>query len=251
METIEFKNVAGIALINARANDTEGWFVFDTGAMQTVLNKNYFPKLEGDKRQIAIYDSGMTGTGAMEARLDKLVIEKRTVRAIPVILTDMSYVEAGLRAVEPEVRVYGSIGLDAFGRLPILMDYGRSRLTVEPDISADGAEKIPLSLEALPVINVTVSGEEHRFVLDTGANTCLVAGELSEKIDSSPMPDAPGVSVIPKMTVGTHEYSDVATVFTDISHIRSRVEADGVIGYQILSPQLSLLDLPNSALYLF
>lgn len=251
METIGFKNVAGIALINARANGTEGRFVFDTGAMETVLNKNYFPELEGDERNIAVYDGGMTGAGAMEARLDRLVIGKRTVHGLPVILTDMSYVEAGLRAVEPDIRVYGSLGLDAFGGAPILMDYGSSQLTVEPDVSVDGAEKIPLSPEALPVINVTVSGEEHRFVLDTGANTCLVAGELSDKIASSPMPDAPGVSVIPKVTVGTHEYGDVAAVFTDISHIRSRVEADGVIGYQILSPQISLLDIKNSALYLF
>ena len=40
METIAFKDLAGIVLIPAQANGIEGWFAFDTGAMQTALNSH-------------------------------------------------------------------------------------------------------------------------------------------------------------------------------------------------------------------
>lgn len=104
---------------------------------------------------------------------------------------------------------------------------------------------------ALPVISLKIADEPYKFVLDTGANTCLLSSELVDKVTVSPLQDSPGVYVIPKIKVGTHEYRDVNAVFTDISHIRAKVDADGVIGSQILSEQRSLLDFANNALYLF
>lgn len=89
------------------------------------------------------------------------------------------------------------------------------------------------------------------MILDTGANTCLLSGELSGKIETSPVPNSPGVCTIPLIKAGGREYVDVTAAFTDLSHIQKRVDVDGVIGYQILSKQLSLLDFPNGALYLF
>ena len=167
------------------------------------------------------------------------------------IFTDMAYVENSLRTVEPDIRFLGSIGMEAFGDVPILLDYQRSAITVAPDVSTEGAERIPLSMEALPVITLELAGEPHRFLLDTGANTCLLASELSDKIAASPLSDPPGGYLIPKIRAGAHEYQNVDAVFTDIAYIRDRVDVDGVIGYQILSAQRSLLDLPNAALYLF
>ena len=42
MIKIPYKLVNGIMLIPATANDKEGFFAFDTGAMQTAINKAYF-----------------------------------------------------------------------------------------------------------------------------------------------------------------------------------------------------------------
>lgn len=133
----------------------------------------------------------------------------------------------------------------------MLVDYKRSMITLGPDIDTNDAEKIPLSMEALPIITLELAGEPHRFVLDTGANTCLLSGELSGKIEVSPVPDSPGVCTTPLIKVGRREYADVLAVFTDLSHIQSRVNVDGVISRQVISKQLMLLDFPNDALYLF
>ena len=48
MLKIPYKLVAGIMLIPVTANEKEGFFAFDTGAMQTAVNKAHFPEMQGD-----------------------------------------------------------------------------------------------------------------------------------------------------------------------------------------------------------
>lgn len=45
MQTIAFRLIKGIMLIPATADGQEGYFAFDTGAMQTAVNRAYFPEL--------------------------------------------------------------------------------------------------------------------------------------------------------------------------------------------------------------
>lgn len=251
MREITFKNLAGIILIPARINGTEGWVAFDTGAMQTALNKNYFFELGGKTTEVAKFDGELATTGAMETHLREFSLDGITVNDLSVLLMDMAYVENSLQTIEPGLRFLGSAGIEIVGKTPVLVDYERSMVTLDPEIDTNNTERLPLSMEALPVITLELAGELHRFVLDTGANTCLLSGELSGKIETSPVPNSPGVCTIPLIKAGGREYVDVTAAFTDLSHIQSRVDVDGVIGYQILSKQLSLLDFPNGALYLF
>ena len=251
MEKIEFKNILGIILIEADAGGVEGYFAFDTGAMQTSLNGKYFPELSGENKEVALFNEGMAVNGAVLSTLHELAFGNIKVYDLSVIRMDRDYVENALRTVEPDVRFLGSVGIEAFGGAAILLDYEHSVITVSPDVSTCGVEKLPLYIEGLPVVELEIAGEPHRFVLDTGANTCLLSSELADKIDAAPLADSPGVYVVPEIKAGSRVYKNVNAVFTDISQIRERRDADGVIGYQILSQQLSLLDFPNKALYLF
>ncbi len=251
MRKITFKNLAGIILISARINGIEGWVAFDTGAMQTALNKHYFLELGGETKEIAKFDGEVVTAGAMETHLREFSFDSITVNDLPVLLMDMAYVENSLRTFEPELRFLGSVGIEAVEKAPVLLDYERSTITLNPDIDTNDAEMFPLSMEALPVITLELAGEPHRFVLDTGANTCLLSSELLGKIETFPVPNSPEVCTIPLIKVGGREYANVAAVFSDLSHIQNRVDVDGVIGCQILSKQLSLLDFLNGALYLF
>lgn len=251
MREIIFKNLAGIILIPARINGIEGWAAFDTGAMQTALNKNYFFELGGKTIEVAKFDGEVAAAGAMETHVREISLDGITINDLPVLLMDMAYVENSLRTVEPELCFLGSVGIEAVGKAPVLVDYERSMVTLDPDIDTDGTQRIPLSMEALPVITLELAGKPHRFVLDTGANTCLLSGELSGKIETFPVPNSPGVCTVPLIKAGGREYADVTAAFTDLSHIQKRVDVDGVIGYQIISKQLSLLDFPNGAFYLF
>ena len=251
MEKIDFKNILGIILIKADAGDVEGYFAFDTGAMQTSLNGKYFPELLGEEKEVALFNEGMAVNGAVLSTLHELAFGNIKVYDLPVIRMDMDYVENALRTVEPDIRFLGSVGIEAFGGAAILLNYENSVITVAPDVDTCGAEKLSLYLEGLPVMELEIAGEAHRFVLDTGANTCLLSSELADKIDAAPLADSPGVYVVPEIKAGSRVYKNVNAVFTDISQIRERRDVDGVIGYQILSQQLSLLDFPNKALYLF
>ena len=251
MKEITFKNLAGIILIPARINGIEGWVAFDTGAMQTALNKHYFWGLGGETIEIAKFDREVATTGAIETHLREFSLDGITVNDLPVLLMDMAYVENSLRIFEPEFRFLGSVGIEAVEKAPVLVDYERTTVTLNPIIDTNDAEMFRLSMEALPVITLELAGKSHRFVLDTGANTCLLSSELLGKIETFPVPNSPGSCTIPMIKVGGREYADVTAVFTDLSHIQNRVDVDGVIGYQILSKQLSLLDFPNGALYLF
>lgn len=181
MRSITFKNLAGIILIPAQANGIEGWVAFDTGAMQTALNKKYFLELEGEAIKIAKFDGEVATTGAMETHLREFSLDGITVNDLPVLLMDMAYVENNLRTIDPDFRFLGSVGIEVVRKEPVLVDYARSTVILDPEIDTNDAEKLPLSMEALPVITLELAGEPHRFVLDTGANTCLLSSELSEK----------------------------------------------------------------------
>lgn len=247
---IGFKNLAGIVLLPAVVCGREGWMAFDTGAMETALNKNHFSELEGDSREIAKFDGQVGISGAEETRLHELTVGEITLQELPVLLMDMDYVEKSLRTLEPELCFLGSVGIDAIGRVPVLLDYERSAVTLSPETDTSGADIVPLSMEALPVITLELGGETRRFVLDTGANTCLLSAELSEAFPVTPAEDAPGVYTIPPVRLGGRTYDGVAAVFTDIGRIKERVEVDGVIGYHILSKQPSLLDFQKGELCL-
>lgn len=115
MRDIAFKNLAGIILIPAQVNGIEGWVAFDSGAMQTVLNKNYFFELEGKAIKIAKFDGEVATISAMEAHLCEFSLDGITLDDLPVLLADMAYVENSLRTLDPEFRFLGSIGIEVVG----------------------------------------------------------------------------------------------------------------------------------------
>lgn len=248
---ITFKNLAGIVLLPAVIDGVEGLMAFDTGAMETALNKNRFPGLAGESKEIAKFDGAVGTAGAEELRLSRMTVGGVAVGDTSVLLMDMDYVEKSLRTLEPELCFLGSVGIDAFGRAPVLLDYERFTVTLSPDVDISGAEMFPLSMEALPVVTLRLGGKSRRFVLDTGANTCLLSAELAEAFPVTPVDGAPGVYTIPPVELGGRTFDGVPAVFTDLSHIKSRVDVDGVIGCHILSRQPSLLDFQGERLYLF
>lgn len=77
MQTIAFRLIKGIMLIPATADGQEGYFAFDTGAMQTAVNRAYFPELQGDIIEIAKFTEGVKKTNAEEGMLTSLNVAER------------------------------------------------------------------------------------------------------------------------------------------------------------------------------
>lgn len=70
MQTIASRLIKGIMLLPATADGQEGYFAFDTGAMQTAVNRAYFPELQGDTIEIAKFTEGVKKTNAEGGHAD-------------------------------------------------------------------------------------------------------------------------------------------------------------------------------------
>lgn len=142
------------------------------------------------------------------------------------------------------------MGIDVIRNFSVMMDYGERRITLNPLGGFDKYTCVPLQMELLPTVELEIGGEQYRFVLDTGANTCLLGTALRDRLSVQPVDGAPNVFQISSVSLQDRPYSGVVSVFTDISAIQSKVSVDGVIGYQILSPQRTYFDFSNQRLYL-
>lgn len=112
MEIIHFKNVAGLMLVQGSADGVGGLFVFDTGAMQTSLNKKYFSGFVGKRAEVAVFDKSMSDAVASEIKLREFAVGNITAHGLPAMIIDMSYVEDSLRMVDSDICFYGSVGMD-------------------------------------------------------------------------------------------------------------------------------------------
>ena len=239
--------VAGIVLVEAQAEGQQGFLAFDTGAMQTGLNTKYFSGLSGKAREVAKFSGGLQDASAMDAVAERIAFSGVSVEDWPVLLMDFSYVEDSLRPLFPELRFLGTLGIDIIRSFSVLMDYPKERLVLDPAAPGRPALEVPLELGDLPVVEVTIDGAAYSFVLDTGANTCLLGEELREKVHTAPS-DTPGLMTIPSLAVQGRSFENVPAVFSDLAALQEKVAVQGVIGFSILSPQVSLLDLPKGTL---
>lgn len=249
---IDFKLLQGIILVQATVNDEQGYLAFDTGAMQTALHKKYFSDIQGKELEIAKFSEGIKSDTATEITIRKLSFSNVTLTDCNVILMDLSYVEDTLAAFDPSLRLLGTMGIDIIHNFSVMIDYEKNKITLNPSPSC-GFNKftcVPLRMEALPVVEIEINGEQYNFVLDTGANTCLLGTALQNRFPVRPMDDTPNVFTIPSVSLQNRPYSDIVSVFTDISAIQKKVPVDGVIGYHILSPQRVYLDFSSQKLYL-
>ena len=247
---INFKLLNGIVLVPAVVNDEHGYLIFDTGAMKTGLHKKYFSDIQGKELEIAKFSGEMANDTAIEVTIRSLSFSSVTLTDCNAMLMDLSYVEDSLMTFDPSLRLLGTMGIDIIHNFSAMIDYGENKITLN---SLCGFEKytcVPLQMEALPVIGVEVDGEQYRFVLDTGANTCLLGTALQDRFPVQPVDGAPNVFTISSVSLQNRLYSNIVSVFTDISAIQSKVAVDGVIGYHILSPQRSYFDFSNQKLYL-
>ena len=87
-------------------------------------------------------------------------------------------------------------------------------------------------------------------MLDTGASVCLLGERFRTMPGLTPVPDMPNVMMLPALTVAGKTYAQLMAVLSDITPIQQKVPVEGVIGYQVLSPQQSMLDFRGQRLLL-
>ena len=248
MLKIPFKLVAGIMLISATANGQDGFFAFDTGAMQTAVNKAYFPEMQGEHIDIAKFSEGVKKDTAEEGILSILRFSDIERSDMPVLIMDLMYVENALKAEVPDLKFLGTLGIDVIMNYTVLLDYKTAEITLDPEHGFESQTTISMRDEKLPVIEVEVADRTCDFVLDTGASICLLGQDFQNDPRLTPSSETPNLVTIPVVRVGENVYEEIQATISDISAIKEKVPVEGVIGYQILSSQRSMLDFKNHQL---
>ena len=160
MQTIASRLIKGIMLLPATADGQEGYFAFDTGAMQTAVNRAYFPELQGDTIEIAKFTEGVKKTNAEEGMLTTLNVAGIAREQLPVLLMDLMYVEKELKTVDPEIRFLGTMGIDVIRDYTVLLDYEKQEIVLDPEVPDFAAQReAHMRLEKLPIIPVEIGGE--------------------------------------------------------------------------------------------
>ena len=212
MVKIPYKLVGGILLIPAEANGKEGFFAFDTGAMQTAINKAYFSEIRGEHIDIAKFSEGVKEDAAEEGTLNTLRFSDMELSDVPVLIMDLMYVENALKAAMPDLKFLGTLGIDVIRNYTVLLDYNATEIILDPECGIENQAAIPMQL--------------------------------------IPTPKSPNIVTVPVVRVGENEYVKIKATISNISAIQKKVPVEGVIGYQILSPQRSVLDFKNHRLIL-
>lgn len=242
MLRIPYKLVNGILLIPVVANGKEGFFAFDTGAMQTAINRAHFPEMQGEQIDIAKFTEGVRKSTEAEGVLDSLCFAGTELSKLPVLIMDLMYVENPLKTLLPGLVFLGTLGIDVIRDHTVLLDYQASEIVLDPEEGFENAEEVLLECDNLPVIPVEVCGKTCDFVLDTGASICLLGQSFQDEGQLIPVSETPKIVTIPAVRVGGNEYKNVTATISDITAIRKRVDVEGVIGYQVLSQQRDVLD---------
>lgn len=248
MFNIPYKLVSGIMLISAAANGKEGFFAFDTGAMQTAVNKAYFPEMQGEQISIAKFSEGVKEAAAEEGTLNSLRFSDIEWSDMPVLIMDLMYVENALKDAMPDLKFLGTLGIDVIKNYTVLLDYNAAEIVLDPEYGFENQMTVPMSCEKLPVIKVEAANRTCDFVLDTGASICLLGQSFQDAPELVFNPETPNIATVPVARVGENEYESITAAVSDISAIKKKVPVEGVIGYQVLSPQRSILDFKNHQL---
>ena len=250
MIKIPYKLIAGIMLISVIADGEKGFFAFDSGAMQTAVNKIHFPEMQGKQVNIAKFSEGVKVNVAEEGILNSLYFLEIELSNVPVVIMDLMYVENALKAAMPNIKFLGTLGIDVIKNYTVMLDYNAGEIILDPEQGFESQMTIPLRFENLPVIEVEVADRAYDFVLDTGASVCLLSQTFKDEPQLIHVSEKPPIVTIPVIRVGKNEYKNITATISDISAIKKKVPVAGVIGYQILSPQRSILDFNNNRLIL-
>lgn len=250
MISLDCKIINGIILIPAQADGQSGCFAFDTGAMQTAVNKTHFKDIQGESVDIAKFSQEVVEDCANKGALGSLNFSGVEKHGLPVLIMDLSYVENALKTLESDIRFLGTLGIDVIRNYSVFIDYSVPELILDSERTFDDCTEVPMTLDKLLVISLEIDGRECDFVLDTGANTCLLGKSFEGSPNIKPSSEQADIVNVPAVRVGDREYENITAVISDISAIREKVLVEGVIGYQILAHQRCILDFKENKLLL-
>ncbi len=253
---VDFEALSGHLFVRVML-DGRGPFrmLFDAGGAN-VLTKETAALLAGPGKPVASTVSvGVTSVNGVELAGQRYVVAD---------------IDAFLRRVEGVDDVAGIVGLEWFVRMPVKVDYARSRLTLYDPAQfkyAGTGTRVPVAERGrLPKVKGSLDGNDGLFELDTGSRASLTltpafaARHDLEKRYAVKTEAITGVGVAGPMRtllgrgkmlkLGTVEVpSPVVSIPVDVKTSPASADVAGNAGYGVLRQFAITYDLPNDAVW--
>ena len=270
---IPFTMASKLIKVNVKVNGVDRPFIFDSGAAKVILNAAHV----NDNGEALNSISSVQGVSGNISGMDIIKVEQLDFHGIQlnnqeVISADLSHLEESL-----ETEFYGLIGYDIIKDYDILYDYKNQTITlIDPDkyeafkseqLAKMSSLAVPFTLEShIPVVEVQIANTSYALGIDCGAESNLMSEPLhaklkkhSKKLKSDKLLGAENQSKVVKkakvkrMDIGVKSFHSLTTVFSDISHLNKgyNINIDGLIGYEILHKQITLISYKRKELVFF
>ena len=269
---VPFEMSGNLIALEAELNGTKRKFLLDSGSPQLILNAAHYgeneEKADNEQKQVINNSQGVGGSiGGMDiGTLESFDLGGIRMKDQQVIVLDLSHLEQEL-----ETEFYGLIGYDVISQYDVMFDYKNNKLVlIDPEVYGDFLRENSRSIkdaisfqmvEHIPVVDVKIGKESYRMGIDCGAETNLFDVSHFEKLKSC-LSDITSDSlggadekiqlvqkgILNKMKIGYSGFKDTETVFSDMSHFGDGL--DGLIGYQFLSSQRTILSFSSGQMIL-
>ena len=256
----------------AAINGEKHNFIIDSGCPILYLNSKYFRG--NDDEEGARMSSSEDVNGKISGGQDVITVDSFDFNGIrgngmKVMTSDLSHLENG-------TEVYGLIGYDVYKDYDLLFDYKKKTLTlIDPDYTETFLkerkyeyDEVPFEMSKtmrhIPLIKAQIDTVSLTLGIDCGAGNNLLDSKRWDEFESmlrrvkttklKGISNDEGAEVhvgkLKSLKIGGKTFRHTQTVFNDVSHFnRNKDERiDGLIGYEVLSRQKTILSYKNKKL---
>ena len=255
------------AVINGEKHN----FIIDSGCPILYLNSKYFRGSEDNGTRVSTSEdvNGKISGGQDVIYVDSFDFNGIHADSIKVMMSDLSHLENG-------TEVYGLIGYDVYKDYDLLFDYKSKTLTlIDPDYTETFLkenryeyDEVPIEMSKamrhIPLINGQIDTVDLTFAIDCGAGGNLLDSGLWDEFKNNlrrvktttlkGVSNEEGMKVhegkLKGLKIGGEAFRNTRTVFNNISHLNMSKDEriDGLIGYEVLSRQKTILSYRNKKL---
>ncbi|PID30139.1 MAG: hypothetical protein CR982_01645 [Candidatus Cloacimonadota bacterium] len=253
----------GHIFLKAKINNSGyRYFIYDTGAMTTVLSKDLAEKLKLkiDGKLPSLGAGGQSTTSL--TKIDSLRIGSLKFNSQSLAVMDFSSLQPYL-----PMKINGLIGYDVASRIVSEIDYSNSEIIFhdpEKFQKPEGFREIKLELyNKLILVPAIVNGVEGKFYLDTGSNSGVdISSSFAKraKIDLSNSKSSSIMGVGGAKTMKIKEGVELlfgdkkcitnVGVHSEKDGVFAMEEVDGIIGSKLFGSEKIITDYMNRVIYL-
>lgn len=256
-----------LIVAQATINGEKHNFIIDSGCSALYLNSKYF----GNGTRVSTTNKDVNGaisTSQSYVQVDSFDFNGIRADGMKVITSNLSHLENG-------TEVYGLIGYAVYKDYDLLFDYKKKTLTlIDPDYTETFLkdhkykyEEVPLvmskSMKYIPLIKGQIDTTSLTLGIDCGATSDLLDSGLWDefknnlrRVDTAELQGLSNekadahMGKLKSLKIGGKTFRNTWTVFNDISHLNMDKDEriDGLVGYEILSRQKTILSYRNGKL---